>query len=87
VHSSYERLCRIRPPAEESLPGGEPLDRLRALDEWMAQQTLDALSAGNIHASLTHVVVESARICDGIGRELLANPALGDDNNSQCQTS
>jgi uncharacterized alpha-E superfamily protein len=67
VHSAYDRMCRIRPPGEPALPGAEPLARLRALDEWLGQQTVES---GTIHEALTRVVVETAKICDGIGRDL-----------------
>jgi len=72
VRSAYERLCAIRPPSEPSLPGGQSLDRLRALDEWL--RVLPPTTGGDptaMHEALTHIVGETAAICDTIGVELL----------------
>jgi uncharacterized alpha-E superfamily protein len=70
VHSAYQRLCSIRPPADRHLPGGRSLETLHALDAWV-----DALSpqelTGQIHDVLTHVVDEVTSVCDKIGTELL----------------
>ena len=76
VRSSYDRLCAIRPPEDADLPGQDSLDRLRALDRWV--QDLPA-ALGDLHALLTHVVDETAAICDTIGRELLGYGAAGPD--------
>jgi len=76
VHSAYERLCAIRPPEERELPGGQSLERLRRLDEWVRALPRVSGEDGGLHDKLTHVVDETAAICDTIGRELLgANPA------------
>jgi uncharacterized alpha-E superfamily protein len=71
VHGAYVRLSRIRPPERRDLPGGHTLERLRALDEWLATQPDDALEGEEIHHILTHCVDETAAICAGLGRELL----------------
>jgi hypothetical protein len=70
VRSAYERLCAIRPPDDTDRPGGRALDRLRRLDEWV-QALPPALPA--LHDVLTHVVDETAAICDTIGVELLGH--------------
>ena len=68
VRSAYERLCAIRPPGHEVLPGGRALEQLRQLDEWVR-----VLPVGEpaLHGVLTHVVDEIAAICETIGVELL----------------
>jgi uncharacterized alpha-E superfamily protein len=70
VHAAYDRLCHIRPPGEDSLPGGAALKRLRALDEWV--RALPTAGGGAaLHDVLTHIVDETAGICETIGTELL----------------
>jgi uncharacterized alpha-E superfamily protein len=75
VHSAYDRLCHIVEPGKPELPGGQALLRLRGLDEWV-----EGISAtqeiGPLHDTLTHVVDETAAICEMIGRELLGYGAL-----------
>jgi uncharacterized alpha-E superfamily protein len=73
VRSAYERLCAIRPPDDRDPPGDRALDRLRHLDDWVRHLpgNLDAL-----HDVLTHVVDETAAICDTIGVELLGHPPV-----------
>jgi uncharacterized alpha-E superfamily protein len=75
ISGAYGRLEHMRPASEVGSPGAESLERLRALDTWIAAQRPAALEAGPIHALLTRVVDESATICDAIGRELLGQPA------------
>jgi uncharacterized alpha-E superfamily protein len=70
VRSAYDRLAAIRPPAAEDLPGGEALARLGALDTWV-RRLGTAPDPAAMHEYLTHVVDETAAICDTIGRELL----------------
>ena len=74
VAGAYGRLALMRPASSVGSPGAESLERLRALDAWIAAQRPAALEAGSIHALLTRVVDESAGICDAIGRELLGQP-------------
>lgn len=69
--SAYVRLCDIRPPESQTLPGGESLDRLQALLQWVSESALDPLEMGQVHDLLTRVVEETAGICNGIGKELL----------------
>jgi len=85
VHSAYDRLCEIRPPDEPTLPGGEPLERLRALDAWVAEQEYANLDLGSIHEMLTRVVVETAAVCDGIGKELFGLQPEPPQTQSQSQ--
>jgi uncharacterized alpha-E superfamily protein len=76
VHSAHERLAAIRRPEDRDLPGGVSLERLGALDAWVS--ALDrAPEPAELHAILTHVVDETAAICDTIAHELLGyEPAL-----------
>jgi uncharacterized alpha-E superfamily protein len=70
ILSAWERLSAIRPPEAPELPGGQAVVRLRALVEWSAGCEA-RLQEGRLHDLLTHVVDETAAICDSIGRELL----------------
>jgi uncharacterized alpha-E superfamily protein len=69
VHSAHERLAAIRPPDHHHLPGGRPLERLRVLDAWLGERK--HVDPETIHDLLTHVVDETAVICDQIGSDLL----------------
>jgi uncharacterized alpha-E superfamily protein len=69
VHSAYERLGAIVADGEH-VPGQQALLRLRVLDEWV-QGLSAAGEIGPLHELLTHVVDETAAICEAIGRELL----------------
>ncbi|MFL5261610.1 MAG: alpha-E domain-containing protein [Anaeromyxobacteraceae bacterium] len=71
VTSAHQRLSGIRPTGAVGAPGGGALERLRALDAWIAQQRPAALEAGGIHERLTQVVDETSSICDAIATELL----------------
>jgi uncharacterized alpha-E superfamily protein len=72
VRSAYERLCAIRPASEPELPGGLSLERLRTLDAWVRELSEEtAHEPAAMHAALTHIVDETAAICDTIGSELL----------------
>ncbi|MGK3999981.1 alpha-E domain-containing protein [Sorangium sp. So ce1024] len=71
VHAAFARLCEIRPPESATLPGGESLERLHLLHQWVADRAAEPFDPLSVHAALTHVVDETATICDGIGRELL----------------
>lgn len=70
VHSAYKRLGRIRPASDHALPGGQSIERLRVLDEWLQQKTDASLESESVHDLLTHVVDETAAIGSTIGREL-----------------
>lgn len=70
VRSATERLAEIRPPAED-LPGEKAWRRLRQLDEWLAQ-LVPAAVARTTHDVLTHVVEETAAVCDDLHAELFA---------------
>jgi uncharacterized alpha-E superfamily protein len=71
VHSAYERLCDIRPPEHDSLPGGRALARLGALDAWVRERRDGPLAGPTLHELLTHVVDEVHEICRTLGTELL----------------
>jgi uncharacterized alpha-E superfamily protein len=73
IAAAHRRLARIRPPDAIGLPGADCLERLRAFDAWIGSQRAAALGEGAIHELLTHVVDETAAICDAIGRELLGH--------------
>jgi uncharacterized alpha-E superfamily protein len=75
VRAAYQTLASIRPPEERSLPGGHALERLRVLDAWLAEVRPGALEARSVHELLTHVVDETAAVCNDIGRELLGYAA------------
>jgi uncharacterized alpha-E superfamily protein len=71
VHSAYERLCDIRPPAQHDLPGGQSVERLRVLDAWVAARSAEPVAGQAVHELLTHVVDEVHAICGLLGQELL----------------
>jgi uncharacterized alpha-E superfamily protein len=83
ISSAYGRLERLRPVGAVGSPGAESLERLRALDTWVAAQRPAALESGSIHDLLTRVVDESAAICDAIGRELLGQATSQAQQQSQ----
>lgn len=70
IHS-YNRLRSIRSPEEAKLPGGAIMARLGALDAWLGTKSASILAGEDIHELLTHVVDETAAICDGIRTEVL----------------
>jgi uncharacterized alpha-E superfamily protein len=62
----------IRPPDPPSLPGAETAARLGAQAAWLRARAREPmLHDGEIHALLTHVVDETAAVCNGLSRELL----------------
>jgi uncharacterized alpha-E superfamily protein len=75
VRSAYDRLCGIRPPARDELPGGASLERLRVLDTWVAARQQEPLVGPGVHDLLTHVVDEVHAICGTLGKELLGASA------------
>jgi uncharacterized alpha-E superfamily protein len=89
VHSAYERLGAIVPDAGKA-PGEQSLLRLRVLDEFVRGQSAANTQTGDLgplHPLLTHVVDETAAICQSIGSELLgyapspsAVPSPGSDS-------
>jgi uncharacterized alpha-E superfamily protein len=70
VRSAYERFCAIRPPEDKGLPGGQTLERLRVLDEWLSSLREGELHPRAVHEVLTHVVDEIAEICTSLAREM-----------------
>ncbi len=71
LSAAHQRLAAIRPANQRELPGGQTLERLRILDEWIRGVTVEG---ANLHDLLTHVVDETAAVCDGLGRELFGTP-------------
>ncbi len=69
VAEAHARLLSIRPAGAEDVPGERSLARLRALDAWLAEQTVETILP--IHDLATHVVAETSGICEEMGRELL----------------
>jgi uncharacterized alpha-E superfamily protein len=74
LRAAVSRLERIRPPAEESLPGIRSWERLRGLANWVAALEKD-FDVNGLHELLTHVVDETAAIAGVIGTELLGYAA------------
>jgi uncharacterized alpha-E superfamily protein len=69
IHSAHLRLSSIRPATDPSYPGAATAARLEELDEWI--QGRAALPVGqSLHEVLTHVVNETAAICEGLSHEL-----------------
>lgn len=73
LRAAGRRLSRVRTPAADLR--GHSLERLRALEAWVADEAVPAIEAGGLHGLLTRVVDETHAICDEIGRELLGQPA------------
>jgi uncharacterized alpha-E superfamily protein len=73
VHSAYERLAGIRPPAASELPGGQTLERLRILDELVRAQRSELHDGEDVHDLLTMVVDETHAIYDSLSKELLGH--------------
>src|SRR6185436_8912326 len=72
VQTSAQILDEIRPPDQAGRPGGPSLERLRALNLWLAQQATTSLPTGRVHEVLTYVVDETTAVCQGIQEELLS---------------
>ena len=70
--SAHGFLARIRPPEQTELPGGATLQRLEALDAWVAGLAVGDKSPAEIHAALQRIVSETNAACDDLGRELFA---------------
>jgi uncharacterized alpha-E superfamily protein len=64
------RLSRIRPAADEDLPGGEAQLRLVRFAAWVAARERD-FDPARLHELLTAVVDETSGIAQDVGRELL----------------
>jgi uncharacterized alpha-E superfamily protein len=70
IRSAWDQLSAIRPPETEGLPGARSVERLSRLSTWL-DQCEPMLTGGGLHGLLTHIVDETAAICDWIGLELL----------------
>ena len=86
VHAAYEKLCRIRPPEDGSLPGAESVAVLGHLDRWLAESTATSIEPALMHDLLTRVVNEIAASCEAIGRDFLGYPPLTPSEPAQSQT-
>jgi uncharacterized alpha-E superfamily protein len=73
VHSAHDRFQAIRPAAAAELPGGQTLERLRVLDEWVRENRSGSFTGDRLHDVLTHVVDETHAICHGLGQELFGH--------------
>jgi uncharacterized alpha-E superfamily protein len=71
VRAAYERLCAIRPPQSNHLPGGAALAELEYLDRWLTERKAVELEEGRIHDVLTRIVDSIDAAGDRIGAELL----------------
>jgi len=72
VHKSGQILGDILRPADGASPGGQSLERLQALDLWLLHTASGSLETERVHEMLTHVVDETAAVCEGIQQELLS---------------
>jgi hypothetical protein len=72
VHKSGEILEDILGPGDGVRPGGQSLERLQALDLWLLHTAAGSLETERVHEMLTHVVDETAAVCQGIQQELLS---------------
>jgi uncharacterized alpha-E superfamily protein len=70
VDAASDRFFRhIRPDDQPALPGAETAARLHALAEWLRARSRERLPH-DVHELLTHVVDETAAVCNGLSREL-----------------
>ena len=74
VHAAWEKLCRIRPPNDSTLPGAESVRRLGVLDAWIRSLASAPLETGAVHDHLTRVITEVDTICGTIGTEFFGVP-------------
>ncbi len=75
LESAYDRFQHLRPPDQPRLPGADTALRLEALVTWLRLKDAEMLPRVGIHSILTHVVDETALICNGLGHELFGYPA------------
>jgi uncharacterized alpha-E superfamily protein len=71
VRSALRRLSALCGPEEHGLAGAPPLERLKALDAWLAAQAGAPFAPSETHVVLTHVVEELASAAQEIARDLL----------------
>jgi uncharacterized alpha-E superfamily protein len=69
IHAGHERLTRIRPAGDATLPGAASVVRLGALDRWMTELSGASLEPAEVHDHLTKVVDEVASVCNTIAAE------------------
>jgi uncharacterized alpha-E superfamily protein len=70
IEEAYQRLASIRPPAEHQLPGGRALEHMAMLSAYLSEESPAMLTEDRVHDIVTHVVDETAVICDELGREM-----------------
>jgi uncharacterized alpha-E superfamily protein len=71
VHEGFVRFfLQLRPADQPSLPGAATAARFAALDAWLGGLSAQAIEQGRVHEILTHVVDETAAICNDLAREL-----------------
>jgi len=75
LRSARQILTQIWPGAEKPGPGHAPFARIDAVAAWLDHKEATATPA-TIHALLTHVVDQTALICEDIGREILGPPRV-----------
>jgi len=79
LHGAARFLARVRSGSQ-----GESLSRLRHLEAWVADATLDHVARGRLHDLLTRVVDDTHAISDAIARELFGEPpSLADEHGEQ----
>ena len=66
-------LDAIFGPEERALRGGQTLERLRVLDDFVTARRRGPDAGETVHELLTHVVDESGAICVSLGKELLGH--------------
>jgi uncharacterized alpha-E superfamily protein len=74
IHAAHERLTRIRPSGDATLPGAASMVRLGALDRWITELSAVSLEPSEIHDHLTKVVDEVAMVCNTVGAEFFGAP-------------
>ncbi|PTL82401.1 alpha-E domain-containing protein [Vitiosangium sp. GDMCC 1.1324] len=73
LESSHRYLRQLCPPGTQGQPGQESLARIAPLLERLRPEELAAPGA-TVHALLTHVVEETAALCELISREYFGTP-------------
>jgi uncharacterized alpha-E superfamily protein len=73
AHSRF--FEHIRPSDQPWLPGAETAARLGDLVAWLRARALEPMPA-DIHEMMTHVVDETAAVCNGLAKELFGLPLV-----------
>lgn len=75
VQSAHRYLRQLCPPGSQGLPGQESLARITPLLERLSAESLSA-SGDTVHGLLTHVVQETAALCDLLSWEYFGAPMM-----------